>query len=109
MIEIEGCMKELYFFSNCLGVIAGTNCPKGGDSGHGGRTYLRIENLGGTDLSVRLDKAGLFNHVDSLEITLGGDSECEKLIDALKFAVRIIENQLEKNEENIKKLTVRVP
>ena len=108
MIKLEAQMKELSF-SNCLGIVAGTNCPKGGDSGHGGRTYLRIENLGGTDMSVRLDKSGLFNQVEAIEIMLGGDSECETLIDALKFALRILENQFKGSEENVKSLSIELP
>ena len=28
--------------ANILQVSAGTNCPQGGDAGHGGRTYFKI-------------------------------------------------------------------
>ena len=34
--------------ANVLEVEAGTNGYQGGDSGHGSRTYFRIENAGGT-------------------------------------------------------------
>jgi len=108
MIKLEAQKKDLSF-SNCLGIVAGTNCPKGGDSGHGGRTYLRIENLGGTDMSVKLDKSGQFTQVEAIEIVLSGDSECETLIDALKFALRTLENQFKGNDEDVKTLSVEVP
>jgi hypothetical protein len=32
-----------FFGANCLRVTVGTNCPQGGDSGHGGRTVLILE------------------------------------------------------------------
>ena len=37
---------------NILEVEAGTNGYQGGDSGHGGRTYFRIEDQGSTDIQV---------------------------------------------------------
>ena len=38
--------------ANILEVEAGTTGFMGGDTGHGGRTYFRIENSGGTDIPV---------------------------------------------------------
>lgn len=45
--------RDIYS-ANVLGVEAGTNGYKGGDTGHGSRTYFRIENAGGTDIEARL-------------------------------------------------------
>jgi hypothetical protein len=76
---------------NQLGVEAGTNAPKGGDSGSGGRTYLRITEQGGTVWSVTVvDEHGDLHSFDSpseIAITLGGDSELSTMIRALEFAL----------------------
>jgi hypothetical protein len=38
---------------NTLTVTVGTNGYQGGDSGHGGRTYISIEDTGCTDIEAR--------------------------------------------------------
>lgn len=43
--------RDIYS-ANVLEVEAGTNGYQGGDSGHGSRTYFRIENAGGTDIEA---------------------------------------------------------
>lgn len=74
-------------------VQAGTNCPQGGDSGHGGRTVFRVLDDGATDLRVRLN--GKAEHdVQSVELILGGDCEAECFAEALEFAARTIRGQL---------------
>lgn len=74
-------------------VHAGTNCPQGGDSGHGGRTVFRIFNDGATDLRARIDD-GNEQDVNSVEVVLGGDAEAACFADALEFAARTIRGQL---------------
>ena len=66
---------------NILEVEAGTNGYQGGDSGHGSRTYLRLKDLGSTDIrcNVEADQFGC----DSIEIILGGDAELETMKEAL--------------------------
>lgn len=83
--------NEIHSF-NIIKVEAGTNCPKGGDSGHGGRTVFRLTDLGGTDMRVSLN-GGPMKSVDKVEILLGGDCEAECFIEALEFAVRILRGQ----------------
>ena len=84
---------------NQLGVEAGTNAPKGGDSGAGGRTYLRIAERGGTVWSVTVvDEDGesqLFDSPSEIAITLGGDSERDTLIRALEFALAALKGTTE--------------
>ena len=74
-----------------LEVMAGTNCPMGGDSGHGGQTEIMLRDLGGTDMRVFVKdsdgKKHHFNDIDSVELFFGGDCECENLIEALEFAL----------------------
>lgn len=77
------------FNANVLEVEAGTNGYQGGDSGHGSRTYFRIENAGGTDIEARL--IGPYG-TDGIEISLGGDSELETIITALKFLTKVLED-----------------
>ena len=94
---------------NILTVEAGTNGRQGGDTGHGGRTYLRITNDASTDLNCRTavgrhekDANGQYHycldttdhgHVDQIEIMLGGDSELDTFIDALEFAADVLRKQ----------------
>ena len=74
--------------ANIIEVEAGTNGLHGGDSGHGSRTYIRIEDIGGTDITVTptFDNRGV-------EIILGGDCELNTIIDALKFVVKVLKQQ----------------
>lgn len=75
--------------ANVLEVEAGTNGYQGGDSGHGSRTYFRIENTGGTDIEAHL--IGPYG-TDGIEVTLGGDCELETIITALKFIIKVLED-----------------
>lgn len=76
--------------ANILEVEAGTNGFRGGDGGHGSRTYFRLKNLGGTCFDFKqLDE-------DTIEFILYGDAELDTFIKALKFAVKVLEDQ--KNE-----------
>lgn len=76
---------------NILEVEAGTTGYKGGDTGHGGRTYFRIQDEGGTDMQVRTiaDRYGC----TGFEVCLGGDCELETTIRALKFITKVLEDQ----------------
>lgn len=76
---------------NILSVEAGTTGYMGGDSGHGGRSYFRISDEACTDMRVCAteDKYGS----PSVEVFLGGDTELETIITALKFIVRTLEDQ----------------
>lgn len=69
--------------ANILQVEAGTTGYKGGDTGHGGRTYFRISDEASTDIHVTpfMDRFGC----NGFEVTLGGDCELETMIRALKF------------------------
>ena len=79
--------------ANILEVEAGTNGYQGGDSGHGSRTYLRLKDLGSTDIrcNVEADQFGC----DSIEIILGGDAELETMKEALRWMLSVLETQSE--------------
>lgn len=79
--------------ANILEVIAGTNGYHGGDSGHGSRTYISIKDLGGSDIMVKVIPETV-NTNGGVEIVLGGDSELNTFIRGLKFAVKVLEDQV---------------
>ena len=63
---------------------------QGGDTGHGSRTYFRIQDLGSTDIQAHvLGKYG----DEGFEVSLGGDCELETVITALKFITKVLEDQ----------------
>ena len=71
---------------NCLTVRCGTNCDMGGDSGHGGKTVIEIENDASTDWKIETKK-DLGGTLEKFRLTLGGDTECDTIIEALDFIV----------------------
>ena len=77
--------------ANILRVEAGTNGYQGGDTGHGGRTYFRIEDESSTNMKVNtyVDKYGC----SGFEVFLGGDCELETMIRALRFITKVLEEQ----------------
>ena len=74
---------------NTLGVTVATNGYQGGDSGHGGRTYICFEDLSSTDIDAVVSSGQDTN--TKLEIMLGGDSELDSMIDALRWAADKLE------------------
>ncbi len=79
---------------NILSVEAGTNGLKGGDSGHGCRAYFSIKDECSTDMEVTrfVDKYG---REHGFEVRLGGDTELLTTIEALKFIVKVLEEEKE--------------
>ena len=76
---------------NILEVEAGTTGFMGGDTGHGGRTYFRIQDEGSTDMKINtyVDRYGC----RGFEVFLGGDCELETTIRALKFITKVLEEE----------------
>lgn len=80
-------------FSSCniLEAKVGSNCPCGGDGGHGGATYFKITDEGNTGWNIRIKegngKEQYFSHPKSLELELLGDTENETFIQVLDFAL----------------------
>lgn len=62
----------------------------GGDTGHGGRSYFRIEDTASTDMEVRTIMSQYGNA--GFEVVLGGDCELETMIRALKFITKVLED-----------------
>ena len=80
---------------NVLGVKSGTTGYKGGDSGHGGRTVFKIEDLSSTDLMVSINGSGYFS-AKEVGIAFGGDSELSTFIQALEFTLETYKSQMKK-------------
>lgn len=87
-IDVPTYKREI-ISANILEVEAGTNGYQGGDTGHGSRTYFRIENQGGTDIQVH--PLGRYGD-EGFEVSLGGDCELETIIMALKFITKVLED-----------------
>lgn len=88
-VEVETWECEI-IDANILSVEAGTNGYQGGDTGHGGRTFIRISDEGGTDISARVLK-DRYGDTSGIEIALGGDAELSTMIEALKFITKVLE------------------
>ena len=88
--EVDTFRREVVDGHACLEVEAGTTGYMGGDTGHGGRTYFRIEDTGGTDIQIH----PLGRYADEgFEVFLGGDCELETIIRALKFITKVLEEE----------------
>lgn len=72
----------------------GTTGFKGGDAGCGGRTYFRFRDMGFTNLYVKTTP-GRNGNTGEVEFFLGGDCELEVIIRALKFVVKVLEDESE--------------
>lgn len=85
--------------ANILEVKAGTTGFRGGDSGHGCRTYFSIKDLGGTDITIYPTRSYGFSGYDGVEVLLGGDCELSTIIEGLKFIIQVLEE--EKDNETV--------
>lgn len=93
-IEVKTVKAEIVD-ANILEVEVGTTGHMGGDSGHGGRTYLRLQDNASTDMKVRVNDGDWIDLMSEgpLEIALGGDAELDTFIMALEYAVRMLKGQ----------------
>lgn len=78
-----------FALANIIQLTVGTNCPQGGDSGHGGRTTFEIKDLSSTDWDIKCetDQYGC----KSLKVEFRGDHEAYNLLYALKYAAEVLE------------------
>lgn len=86
-------IKSKEFFScNILEANVGSNCPCGGDGGHGGKTYLKITDGGNTGWNITVKDGGGSDHYfelpKSIALELLGDSENTTFIQVLDFALK---------------------
>ena len=100
VVTVDGAEIQTFTYTitgpNILSVTVGTTGLMGGDSGHGGRTYLKLEDHGGTDLQIRDSDASNFEDTSSVEIRLGGDAELDSTISLLEYAVKVLKSQVDR-------------
>lgn len=89
-VDVETWEREI-IDANILSVEAGTNGYQGGDTGHGSRTYIRINDEGGTDISAKVLK-NRYGDTSGIEIAFGGDAELSTTIEALRFILKVLED-----------------
>jgi transcriptional regulator with XRE-family HTH domain len=88
--------------ANILTIKVGTNCPQGGDTGHGGKTFIVLEDSACTDMRLQIDDEDEYYEPEKIKIMFGGDTECITIIEALKFAVKELEKQFRSNSQALK-------
>lgn len=71
---------------------AGTTGFMGGDATSGGRTYFCLKDMGFTNMHVKTTR-GRDGNTGEVEFFLGGDCELETIIRALKFVVKVLEEE----------------
>ena len=76
---------------NALEVEAGTNGYTGNDNEKENLTYFRIQDVGGTDMKVSALEE---NGHKGVEVVFAGDGELTTAIRALKFIVKVLEDQV---------------
>jgi hypothetical protein len=99
---VETRVKEFYS-ANMIKVEVGTTGFCDGDAGHGGRTYFSIIDLGCTAMSCQIFDGRREMNFDNFDndgfgVVLGGDTELMTFLDALKFAVDVLEMQIRKRK-----------
>ncbi len=98
-VMVDGVLLETeirqFTSANILEAEVGSTGLMGGDSGHGGRTYIRIEDKGGSDIKVHsLPIWPDYRGNGGVVIELGGDTEQLTIIDALRFIADTLESNL---------------
>jgi len=95
-VAIDTYKREI-FHASVLEVEAGTNGFKGGNASQGGRTYIRIQDLIGSDMQVYLTHDG-DGEENGLILALKGDAELTNILEAMKFIVKVLEEQIEEGK-----------
>lgn len=94
--------KMLFESFNAIEAEVGTTGYMGGDSGHGGRTYIRIDDKSYSDMTVNSGR-DLYG-CSFVEIELGGDTELQTIIGALEFIVSELKKAADVSYEIYKSL-----
>lgn len=106
LVEVDGIVIDSYKREldscNLLEVEVGTTGHMGGDTGHGGRTYFRISDLGCTDMRCHIKGYSRKNnkYIDDelrsttcIEISFGGDSELDTFCEALRIGYEVLSQE----------------
>ena len=82
--------KREFISCNSFLAEAGTTGYKGGDSGHGARTFFSIKDTCCSDIYTNIVEAECGT---GFEVRINGDTELDTVIEALKFIVQVLEEQ----------------
>lgn len=75
---------------NILKVKVGTTGYCGGDSGHGGKSFVEIENEASTDWDIHAARS-YDRELEKVRLDFAGDAELTTFIQALRFAADALE------------------
>ena len=90
--SVETTIREFTEFTR-MGVEVGTNGLKGGATGHGSRTYIRLfDTGGGYNLEFHIKKGKYDN--DDLIISAGGDNELQTLAAVFRFVADQLDGKI---------------
>lgn len=96
---IEGSVTS----ANILGFEAGTTGYRGGDSGHGGRTFFTIFDISSSDMHSTTSRGG-----NALSVELGGDCELDTIINTLRAIALILDASKHGGTECMSAETIKV-
>ena len=75
-----------------FGVSVGSTGYKGGDAGHGGKTFVTFQDLGSVSMMVSVDNSEYLRDAEKITIAFEGDAELTNLINSLRFALDQLED-----------------
>lgn len=87
-VEVTETWHEYLFRSEI-----GTNGLKGGDAGHGGRTYIKLDNVHESLGVVKVDGKQVASFPDSIELVFEGDLELYACIEVFEHAAKLLRKQ----------------
>lgn len=92
--------QETFTILNSMAVMVGTNGSRGGDAGHGSRTYIRLQDISGTDFSARaFGRMGSNYGNGGVEIVFAGDSELHVAIEMFQYIADTLKKQADHARE----------
>lgn len=94
--------KTQFASHNVIEVEVGTTGWHG-KSSEGSRTYFSIKDCGGTDMTARISGSSC-GETGQVEIMFGGDAELSTFMQALRFALDVLEKKTASKEDSGKKI-----
>lgn len=91
--------RKTFNSANILEVTAATTGFRGGDAGHGCRTLVRFNDLGGTAIKARSIPESIHGN-GGVTIALAGDCELLTFIEGLRFAADTLEKLAEEAQDS---------
>lgn len=83
------------FMDYCsLDVTVGSTGLKGGDAGHGGKTFVTFENQYSTAMMVAVNGSNVLRDAEKITIAFAGDAELRNFVEGLRFALSELERAL---------------